>query len=123
VQLLWIKRILFGLAVIVILSGHYLWNELTIYRGKTLAQKYAKVTAETWIAYAKFNNEPEKYRSYRDSLLEAQDISKEEIDDYIALYQKKPERYMYFATLVNAYVDSLVRIEDSTLKAVPKSAD
>ena len=121
--MLWIKRILFVLGVIIVLSGHYIWNEISIYRGKTLAHKYAKVTAETWIAYAKFNNEPEKYRSYRDSLLAANDISKEEIDDYIALYQKKPEKYMYFATLVNAYVDSLAAVQDSTLRVVPDSAE
>ena len=121
--MLWIKRILFVLAVIIVLSGHYIWNELDLYRGKKLAHKYAKITAETWIAYAKFNNEPEKYRRYRDSLLVAQDISREEIDDYIAMYQKKPEKYMYFATLVNSYVDSLAAIEDSTLKVVPDLAD
>lgn len=111
------------MAVIIVLSGYYIWNELTIYRGKELAHKYAKITAETWIAYAKYNNEPEEYRLYRDSLLTAQDISRAEIDDYIALYQKKPEKYMYFATLVNSYVDSLVAVEDSTLKVVLDSAN
>ena len=121
--MLWIKRILFVLAVIIVLSGHYIWNELTIYRGKELAHKYAKITAETWIAYAKFNNEPEKYRRYRDSLLNADKISKDEIDDYLAMYKKAPEKYIHFATLVGIYVDSLAAVEDSTLKAVLDSAN
>lgn len=114
---------MFVLAIIMVLSGHFLWNKLTLYREQSQAQKYAKITARTWIAYAKFNNEPEKYRQYRDSLLEARDISKGEFDDYITLYHKKPEKYMYFATLVNSFVDSLAAVEDSTLKAVSDSAD
>ena len=116
------KRILFVLAVIIVISGHFVWSKLTIYREQKLAQKYAKITAETWIAYAKFNNEPEKYRQYRDSLLNADEISKEEIDDYLAHYQKEAEKYIYFATLVSFCVDSLAAVEDSTLKAVPDLA-
>jgi len=117
--LLWIKRILFVLAVIIVISGHFVWSKLTIYREQKLAQKYAKITAETWVAYAKFNNEPEKYRQYRDSLLNADEISKEAIDDYLANYQKEAEKYIYFATLVSFYVDSLAAVEDSLLKTVP----
>ena len=117
--MLWIKRILFVLAVIIVISGHFVWSKLTIYREQKLAQKYAKITAETWVAYAKFNNEPEKYRQYRDSLLNADEISKEAIDDYLANYQKEAEKYIYFATLVSFYVDSLAAVEDSLLKTVP----
>ncbi len=122
-HLLLIKRILFVLAIIMVLSGHFLWSKLTLYREQSQAQKYAKITAETWVAYAKFNNEPEKYCRYRDSLLNAQDISRDEIDAYTTMYQKVPEKYIQYASLVSYYVDSLAAIEDTNLKADPDFGD
>ncbi len=114
--MLWIKRIFFVLGIIIVISGHFVWNKLTVYREQKLAQKYAKITAVTWMAYAKFNNEPEKYRQFRDSLLNAEEINKEEIDDYLTKYQKAPEKYIHYVTLVGLYVDSLAAVEDSLLK-------
>jgi len=122
--LLLIKRFLFVLAIIIVISGHFVWNKLTVYREQSLAQKYAKVTAHSWIAAAKYNNEPQKYQRYRDSLLAAVNISKEEINEYLAKYQKASENYIHFASLVSYYVDSLAAFEDSLLKiGAPLAAD
>ena len=117
--MLWIKRLFFVLGIIIVISGHFVWNKFTLYREQKLAQKYAKITARSWIAAAKYNYEPEKYRQYRDSLLTAEDISKDEINEYLAEYQKAPEKYIHYATLVSYYVDSLAAVEDSLLKVKP----
>lgn len=117
--MVWIKRLFFVLGVIIVVSGHYVWNKFTDYLTQREARKYALITAQTWIAGAKYNYHPEKYREFRDSLLKAEDITKEEIKDYLSEYQKTPETYVYYVTLVSYFVDSLAGVEDSTLKVKP----
>jgi len=111
--LLLIKRILFVLAIIIVISGHFLWNRFSVYREQSLAQKYANVTAHCWVAAAKYNDAPKDYQRYRDSLLAAENITKDEINEYLAKYQKAPEKYIHYASLVSHYVDSLAACEDS----------
>ena len=117
--MVWIKRILFVLAIVIVFSGHFIYNRIAAYREQKEAQKYSKITALTWVAAAKFNSDIEKFHHYRDSLLKSEDITKENIDDYLKEYQKTPEKYIYYSSLVSYYVDSLVKVEDSTLKVVP----
>ncbi|HEX2897364.1 MAG TPA: hypothetical protein VHP63_04865 [candidate division Zixibacteria bacterium] len=119
--MVWIKRIFFVLAIIIVVSGHFAWNRFTLYREKIEAKKYALVAAQTWIAGAKYNSEPEKYRAFRDSLLNANNLNKEEIDAYLSKYEKEPEKYYFFATLLSFYVDSLAAVEDTTLRVVHDS--
>ncbi|MGH8015428.1 MAG: hypothetical protein ACREBV_04500 [Candidatus Zixiibacteriota bacterium] len=107
------------MAIIIVLSGHFVWNKLSAYRQQKEANKYALITAQTWIAGAKFNVAPQKFRAFRDSLLNAKKMTKEEIDDYLSEYEKEPEKYIFFATLLNYYVDSLAAVEDTTLKVAP----
>jgi len=106
-----------------VVSGHFAWNRFTAYREQKLAKRYAIVAAQSWIAGAKYNFEPEKYRAFRDSLLKAENMSKDEIDAYLSEYKRAPEKYFIFATLLSHYVDSLAAVEDSTLKVVPDSAN
>ena len=102
-------------------SGHFAWNRFTLYRENIEARKYALIAAQTWVAGAKFNTDPEKYRAFRDSLLNANNLKKEEIDAYLSKYEKEPEKYYFFATLLSFYVDSLAVVEDTTLRVVVDS--
>jgi hypothetical protein len=107
---------MFVLAVIIVLSGHFVYNRFTTYVAREKAQKFAKITAQAWVAAAKFNQNPDKYRQYRDSMLAAENSSIEEINEYLKSQNKKSEKYIHYATLVSVYVDSLVQYEDSLLK-------
>ena len=76
----------------------------------------ALVTAQVWIATAKYRNEPERYIQYRDSLLRASGVAREEISGYLERTGDPPEELLPFAQRVQGLVDSLYRIEDSVLK-------
>ena len=121
--MVWIKRLFFALGIIIVLSGHFVWNKFTDYREQKQARKFAMITAQTWIAGAKFNYKAEEYLQYRDSLLKSEKITKEEINEYLSEYQKAPEKYIYFATLVSYYVDSLAAVEDTLLKVNPVQSE
>lgn len=114
--MVWIKRFMFVLAIIIVLSGHYLYNRYTVYSAQKEAREYAKVTAESWVAAAKFKNDIANYHRTRDSLLKAEGLDKDDINTYLNEHRNSPEKYIYFATLLSYYVDSLVKIEDSLLK-------
>lgn len=96
-----------------------MWNRYANFRELKHAQKYAYITAHTWVAAAKFNKDTLQYRIFRDSLLEAENSSVDEVNEYMNKYQKDPERYIHFANFLDIYVDSLVKLEDSILQATP----
>lgn len=118
--MLWIKRFVFILFIIIVFTGYFILKKITIYREEQLARRYAKLTALSWINAALYDNDPEKYRKFRDSLLKANGSSVEDVEEYLKLYNRAPENYIYFATLLNTYVDSLCKREDSLSKAKPE---
>jgi hypothetical protein len=77
--------------------------------------KIALVTAHIWIAGAKYHDNPDRFMQYRDSVLKANDLNLDEIEDYASKYQKEPEKYERVAELTAEYVDSLYELEDSLL--------
>ncbi len=115
VFLIWIKRIApFVVITLVILS--ILWyNKHKKAEFAHNTDNYALVTAQLWIATAQFRNEPEKYLSFRDSLLTAKNISIKEIEIYLKKYEETPEDYYPFTAQLKKYVDSLYIIADSVL--------
>jgi hypothetical protein len=78
--------------------------------------KIALVTAHIWIAGAKYHDNPDRFVKYRDSVLKANDLTLDEIEDYASKYQKEPEKYERVAELTADYVDSLYDIEDSLIR-------
>jgi hypothetical protein len=113
--LVWIRRVVFLLLIIIIVSGYYVITRTGSYVGRKEADKYANITARIWVATARFNDNPEQYRQYRDSLLKAENITKEELNDYLREYERAPEKYLMFITAVNFKVDSMINFEDSLL--------
>jgi hypothetical protein len=72
---------------------------------------HALLTAQVWLATAKYRQEPERFIAYRDSLLRAHSLSKERMRDYLDRYKNHPEEYDLLTRLANKYVDSLSVIE------------
>lgn len=75
--------------------------------------KIAEVTAHLMVASAKYRDQPEVYKSYRDSLLTAWGTVPEEIDSFPTLYEGEVKAYRQFVGLMDAKVDSLFKLEDS----------
>lgn len=78
---------------------------------RMLLEKRALATAQLWIGAAQLGDKEAKFVAFRDSLLAANGISREEMNDYLEKYESEPEDYFDFTGLVGTYVDSLVKIE------------
>jgi len=113
---LWFKRLaplFLILALWLAYTGYQRWQ---IDRRRDQDREHALVTAEVWVATARFRNDPDAYLVYRDSILEANGLSTAEMFEYLRRYRKHPEQYHSFTTAVNYYVDSLYQVEDSLRK-------
>ena len=115
--MLWVKRLILLILLLVIIFGYLLYNKISTERQHQQAVRHALVTAQAWIATAKYRLEPERFIAYRDSLLKAHSLSKERMQDYIDRYKNHPEEYDLFTRLVNQYVDSLSAIEMELLQS------
>ena len=105
-------------AIIGLLSAYLIYGKYKAAKNQALSQKYALVTAQSWLATAKFKDQPEKYIAFRESLLAAQNITTVEIESFLSEYKDEAEKYIGYAGFVKFYVDSLVAIEDSIQKTV-----
>lgn len=114
--MLWLKRLTPFILLLVIVYGYFLYSRLTAERQYQQAAKRALVTAQVWIASARFRSEPERFLAYRDSLLPTHGLSVRQIREYLDRYRNRPESYDLFTKLVNHYVDSLCAIEASLLQ-------
>ncbi len=99
------------------MAAYLFYNKYQTSQEEKLAQKYALITAQSWLGTARFKDEPEKYLEFRDSLLKSRNVSASDIELYLSKHEQKAEKYVGFAGLVKFYVDSLVSIEDSILRA------
>ena len=114
--MLWLKRLILLILLLVIVFGYFLYNKISTERQHQQAVRQALVTAQVWIATARYRLEPERFIAYRDSLLKARSLSIEKMQDYIDWYKNRPEEYDLFTRLVNQYVDSLSAIEMELLQ-------
>jgi dihydroorotate dehydrogenase len=70
-----------------------------------------------WFAGAKYRNDVPRFLAYRDSLLAANGLTDSGMKAYAASIEKQIDRQLQFATMTKSAVDSLVKIEDSLVKA------
>lgn len=94
-----------------IVAGSFAWSPYMEARKKAAAERYAPVTARVWVASALYRNDPDRFIACRDSILEAEGVSAEQLQEYIKDYSKSPEQYKLFTHLTKQMVDSLVQIE------------
>ena len=114
--MLWLKRLIPFILLPVVIFSYLLYNRISTERQHQRAVKHALVTAQVWLATARFHHEPERFIAYRDSLLEAHSLSTERMQDFIDRYRNRPEKYDLFTRLVNQYVDSLSAAEMKLLQ-------
>jgi ABC-type nitrate/sulfonate/bicarbonate transport system substrate-binding protein len=114
--LIWLRRLLPVIVLAAAVGVYCLWSKWITQRQLQEQDRVALVTAQAWIATAKYRNEPERYIQYRDSLLKASGVTREEVFGFLERTGDPPEELLPFARRVQGLVDSLYRIEDSVLK-------
>jgi len=105
--LIWLKRLLPLILIGLGWLGYTQYQEYRVRRFYDDAERYALVTAQVWLASAKYRDHQQQFLSFRDSLLEAAGLSPEKIDEYLRRYAARPETYTPYLRLVKKYVDSL----------------
>ena len=114
--MIWLKRVA---PIFLILAGwafFHFYSDNSEIKKTDDEEKYALLTAQVWVASAKYRNEPEKYLAYRDSLLTASNLDNKKALDFIDKYEKRADELVNFASLVSQFTDSLINIEDSLSK-------
>jgi len=119
-SLIWLKRILPLIVIAALAGGYFLWDDWFTARRLAEEDKVALVTAQVWIATAKYRNDPQRYIEYRDSLLEANDVSSDKVKALLERREDQPEELLPFAQRVQRLVDSIYRIEDSVARETEK---
>ncbi|MGD8922506.1 MAG: hypothetical protein PVH24_04595 [Candidatus Zixiibacteriota bacterium] len=112
---IWFKRLIPFVLLGLIWLAYVKIRDYRQDRQARFESKIALVTAHIWIAGAKYHDNPDRFMQYRDSVLKANDLNLDEIEDYASKYQKEPEKYERVAELTAEYVDSLYELEDSLL--------
>jgi hypothetical protein len=120
-----VKRIIILIIVVLIAAAYPIYHRLKSAHRLELAQKYALVTAQVWVATAEYRKDPDRFLAYRDSLLQAHSVSSEELEKYLKQYESHPEDYDLFTRLVQIYIDSLTGADSTavtdTVTPIPDS--
>ena len=120
IKSVWVKRLV-PLVLLAAVWGGYQWQKSTrIEAQRAEADRIGQVFAEVWVASATYRDNPEKFIAYRDSLLAARGVEREEIEKYIKAHPNETEIYYDFTRTVSDKVDSMYRIIDSVLKSRPR---
>lgn len=109
--MIWLKRILPLVLIVVGWLGYTQYRQYRTERFYADAERYALVTAKVWLASAQYRDDPGRFSAVRDSLLAASDLSRAKVDEYLKLYDARPEAYSSYVRLVKKYIDSLATSE------------
>jgi len=104
---MWVRRLILLMIILGIWPAYRLGDYVITQRHVRQAREQALVTAKVWVATATFRKKPARFARYRDSLIAAHGLSREQMSEYLHLYEDHPEDYDLFARLVKQYVDSL----------------
>ena len=120
IKSVWVKRLV-PLVLLAAVWWGYQWQKTSrIEALRAEADRIGQVFAEVWIASGTYRDSSDRFIAYRDSLLAARGVKREEIEEYIKAHQDETEIYYDFTRTVSDKVDSMYRIIDSVLKAQPK---
>ncbi len=116
--MIWLKRLL---PLVLILIAWFAWKGITKSQQEkaTAADtRYALVTAQTWVAATTFRENPAGYLAYRDSLLQANNITKDELFQHLQVFENDLDRQLTFSQTVSRLVDSLLKANPIVKKTV-----
>lgn len=117
--MIWLKRLL---PLVLILVAWFAWKGITkSQQEKAIAAdtRYALVTAHAWVAATTYRENPAGYLSYRDSLLQANNITKDELFQHLQVFENDINRQLIFSQTVSRLVDSLLKANPLSVKRLP----
>lgn len=112
-MLIWVKRLI---PFVIIAAAVFVYLEYERKQDEKRAleeNRHALVTAQIWVASARYRANPEQYLKVRDSLLAAASMSADDLRAFINADTGQPENLTPYMNLVQEYLDSLLDIEDS----------
>lgn len=107
--MIWLKRIL---PLVLIVGGWHLYTMYTENRlaeDERMAQEYALVTAQVWLATAVYRDDNAEFLRARDSLFAAAGLTMDELESYLQEHRSRPEFYTPYVRLIKTYFDSLTK--------------
>ncbi len=119
--MIWLKRLLPLFIIALGYGGYSIWDKWYTEREIRDESEIALVTAQVWIATAKYRNDPARYMQFRDSLLKATGVPRDRVMKFLERRESEPEDLLPFAQMVQKEVDSLYKIEDSIALAAVKA--
>lgn len=117
--MIWLKRLL---PLVLILVAWFAWKGITkSQQEKAIAAdtRYALVTAHAWVAATTYRENPAGYLLYRDSLLQANNITKDELFQHLQVFENDINRQLIFSQTVSRLVDSLLKANPLSVKRLP----
>lgn len=105
--LLWLKRLVPLVVIAAGIMGYQNYRDKKQVQHLEQDRQMAQLTARVWLASAVFREHPDKYLTYRDSVLVANAVSVEKVNEYLKAYGDDTEEFNSFTLLVKQYVDSL----------------
>ncbi len=107
--MVWVRLLGVIVALAVIALSYQWWHDRQENAALEERKRLAMVTARVWVGAADYRQDPDRYLSWRDSLLGAEGLSKDSLQVFLRRYQDKPAGYEDYARLVSYYVDSLIQ--------------
>jgi hypothetical protein len=114
---IWIKRAAPLVLIALLWFGWNAWSDYRDDSAKAEDARMAQLSAQVWFAGAKYRNDVPRFLAYRDSLLKANGQTDSGMKAYAASIEMQIDRQLQFATMIKSAVDSLVKVEDSLVKA------
>ena len=105
--LIWLKRLAPLVIIAAVVLGVRYYREASVEHHIQEDREMARLTARVWLASAVFRERPDRYKAYRDSVLTAENISNEQMNEYLKAYGDDTEKFSEFTLLVKQYIDSL----------------
>jgi hypothetical protein len=122
IKSVWVKRLVPLVLLAAIWSGYRAWQSWQESARLAEADRLGSVVADVWIGTAKYRHDPALYIAWRDSLLKARGVTREELQAYVANHGDETKEYYDFSMIVARKVDSLSKIEDSLIRANKKDS-
>ena len=110
-DLIWLKRISPLLVAAVLWFGYSFWSDYRDARNQAEDERLSLAVAKIWIATALYRDNPARYAEFRDSVLNANDLTQDDLFDYVRKYNGEEEEILSFTQMVKHKVDSLYVLE------------
>ncbi|MEW6051957.1 MAG: hypothetical protein AB1644_12965 [Candidatus Zixiibacteriota bacterium] len=120
--MIWLKRLAPLVVIAAIWFGYKQFQSGKQARLETAMRQKATIVAHLWYASARYRANPARYETFRDSLLDANNLSKEDLFAFTQQFQNDPEANVVMMNLVSAAVDSLYPHEDTLWRASSREA-